>query len=38
MGHMLIKVNILPGTTILLHYVSCPIALGNFLDQFQSAD
>lgn len=35
---MLIKVNILSGTTFLLHYVSWPIALGNFLDQFRSAD
>lgn len=37
-GHMLVKVNILPCATILLHYVRCPIALGNFLDQFRSAD
>lgn len=35
---MVIKVNILSGTTFLLHYVSWPIALGNFLDQFRSAD
>lgn len=35
---MLIKVNILCGATFLLHYVSRPTALGNFWDQFRSAD